>query len=428
MTKLMKLTSLTALILLISGCSQNTLTQPTVPKIDESIEIVDTASIRSIADMNAIAFEWRKVDDPRVVGYHFYRANMQEDGTKLKLIDTIENRYTTHYMDDDVEPNTKYVYKISAATKSDFESKTTGDYVVSTLPLFEGVSFIQAISNLPRQIKIIWRPHTNERVESYIIQRSSPETAEWEKIKTVDGRLQAEYIDLDLEDNVVYNYRVLAATFDGLYSKPSEQVKAQTKPLPRGILGLNASTDLPRKIVLNWQASESSDVFKYNVYRSTSAGGSFNKIKSLDSQILSYEDFINDDGKAFFYKVSSIDKDGLESNLNINAVMGTTLGKLEKPIMTLAQIQGEKAILNWQQGDKRAVSYIVHKTVKENFFNSKTIKIEGIKDLRFEDNDIVRGVEYNYAIQSVDQNGIVSPLTNHTQLVLPKQKLLNKNK
>jgi len=253
MTKLMKLTSLTALILLISGCSQNSLNTPKAPLVDNTLEAVDSSSIRSIADINAVAFEWRKVDDPRVVGYHFYRANTQKDGTKLKLIDTIENKYTTHYVDRNLKPNTKYIYKISSATEGKSESRTTNDYVVTTLPKMEGVSFIQAISNLPRQIKIIWRPHSNERVKSYVIQRSSPETMEWSRIGKVDGRLEAEYIDIDLDDNVIYNYRVIARTFDKITTVPSEIVKAQTKPLPQGILGLKATKEEPRKIVLNWK-------------------------------------------------------------------------------------------------------------------------------------------------------------------------------
>lgn len=420
MTKLVKVASLTALILLVSGCGTKNLSQGKMPKIDETLEVVDSASIRSISDVNAIAFEWRKVDDPRVVGYNFYRANTQKEGTKLKLIDTIENRYTTHYVDEDLEPNTKYVYKISAATDGEVESRTTGDYVVSTLPRTEGISFIQAISNLPRQIKIIWRPHSNERVESYRIERSSPETPEWEKLATIDGRLQAEYIDLDLDDNVIYNYRVIAVSFDGVKTMPSEIVKAQTKPLPEGIIGLTATKSMPRKIVLNWQQSDSSDVIKYNIHRSTSSESGFDKIKSVSANTLSFEDFVNEDGKVYFYKISSVDKDGLESNLNINSVMGITLGKLSKPIITLAQIQGEKAILNWQAGDKRAVSYIVHKTIKQNFFKQKTISYENINALRFEDKDIVRGVEYSYAIQSVDEFGVRSEITNNTELVLPK--------
>lgn len=426
MTKLMKITSLTVLVLLISGCTNKVnLSQIKAPKIDETLEVIDSSSIRSISDMNSIAFEWRKVDDPRVVGYHFYRANMQKDGTKLKLINTLENRYKTHYLDEDLEPNTKYVYKISAATEGEVESRTTNDYVVATLPRFEGVSFIQAISNLPRQIKIIWRPHQNERVKSYKIERTSPQTSEWEEVGTVTGRLQAEFIDEDLDDNVIYNYRVTSISFDDIESQVSEIVKAQTKPLPEGILSLKATNDLPRKITLNWKPSQSSDVIKYNIYRSTNANNYFDIVKVVNTQTLEFNDFVNEDGKVYFYKVSSVDKDGLESDLNINSVMGVTLGKLNKPIITLAQIQGEKAILNWQAGDRRAVSYNIIKKIKENFFKSKTLKIEGIKALRYEDKDIVRGVEYSYAIQSVDEFGIVSEMTNKTELVLPKLKELN---
>jgi len=415
----MKLTSLSALILLLSGCSLKNFDN-TKPKINETLEVVDSASIRTLPDINAIAFEWRKVDDPRVTGYHFYRANLQKDGAKLKLIDTVENRYTTHYVDENVEPSTKYVYKISSATATEFESRTTNDYVVSTLPLMEGVSFIQAISNLPRQIKIVWRPHNSERIESYEVQRKTPATSKWEEIETLDGRLQAEYIDLNLEDNVVYHYRVIGKTFDGLETMPSALVKAQTKPLPAGILSLKATTNLPRKIALTWEPSKSNDVVKYNVYRSTDDQRGFDVIKTVNAKTLNYEDFVNEDGKVYFYKVSSIDKDGLESNLNVNSVMGVTLNKLRKPVMTLAQIQGAKAILNWQAGDDRAVSYTVYKTIKEGFFKDKTIKYQDITALRFEDKDIVRGVQYSYAIQAVDKNGIHSEITKETELILPK--------
>lgn len=421
MTKLMKLTSLATLILLVSGCSyKNKLNEPQKPKIDETLEVVDSSSVRSIADINSIAFEWRKVDDPRVVGYHFYRANMQKDGTKLKHIDTIGNRYTTHYVDEDLEPNTKYVYKISAATDGEVESKTTNDYVVSTLPLMEGVSFIQAISNLPRQIKIIWRPHSNERVNGYKVERSSPETSEWEVLTTIDGRLQAEYIDMDLEDNVIYQYKITALTYDDLESMPSKIVQAQTKPLPESVLKVTATRDLPRKISITWEASKSSDVIKYNIYRSNNATSGFDKLHVVNANTFNYDDFINEDGKVYFYKIRAVDKDGLESSEHVNSVMGSTLVKLRKPIMTLAQIQGQKAILNWQPGDNRAVSYTVYKTVKETFFKQKTTKFENIKALRFEDADIARGVEYSYSVQAVDENGIVSEITNNTELVLPK--------
>ena len=417
----MKITSSLLLILLVSGCStKNGLLDDSQPKIDESLEVIKQDSIRNISDITAIAFEWQKVDDPRVNGYNIYRANMQEDGTQLKHISLVENKYATHYVDNDLEPNTKYVYALSSNTQNGFESKPTGSIEVMTLDRPEPVSFIQAISNLPRQIKILWRPHNNSSIEYYKVQRSTPQTSDWDTLETIDGRLQSEFIDTDLKDNVVYIYRVTAYTFEDVASYPSDIVRAQTKPLPNGVSNLTATTDQPRKIMVNWNASINEDIIKYNIYRNNRPDGSFDLLKSVSSDTFVYEDFINEDGKTYFYKLTATDADNLESSLNNNAVMGITLPKLNKPTLTLAQIQGEKAILNWQRGDDRAVSFNVYKTIKDGYFDKKEEKFTNVTDLRFEDNDIVRGVEYNYSLESVDENGIVSDRTNETLLVLPK--------
>lgn len=422
----MKLTSSLLLILLVSGCStKNGLLDESQPKIDDTLEVIKQDSIRNMAASTSIAFEWQKVDDPRVNGYNIYRANTQKDGEQLKHIALVKNKYATHFVDEDLQPNTKYIYSLSSNTENGFESKPTGSVEATTADRPEAVSFIQAISNLPRQIKILWRPHTNQGIEYYKIQRSTPQKSEWDNIETLDGRLQSEYIDTKLQDNVVYVYRVTAYTFQDIASYPSEIVRAQTKPLPQGVSSLSASTNQPRKITLNWNASENEDVIKYNVYRNTSSEGSFDLLKSVSKESFMYEDFINEDGKTFFYKLTATDADNLESTLNNNAVMGITLGKLNKPVLTLAQIQGEKAILNWQKGDDRAVSFNVYKTIKNSMFDTKEERITGITDVRFEDNDIVRGVEYNYSVESVDEYGIISERTNETLLVLPKLQGVN---
>ena len=153
MRKSIKILFAILLVLFVSGCDQNGLETPDEPKIDLTLESVDSGSIRSIPDITSIAFEWQKVDDSRIEKYFLYRANMQEDGQKLQRVETIENRYTTHFSDTGLKPNTQYTYSISAATKDDIESKPTNSYTVTTLPRPEAISFIQAISNLPKQIK-----------------------------------------------------------------------------------------------------------------------------------------------------------------------------------------------------------------------------------------------------------------------------------
>jgi len=421
MKHLIKLTSSILLIAFVSsGCTGgNGLVTPTKPNIDSNLQSVDSASLKTISDMNAIAFEWKKVDTVDSHGYYLYRANMNDNGT-LSRVATIKNKFTTHYVDNGLEPQTQYMYAISTRGDKDTESRQTPVITVETLPRFESVSYVTAISDMPRQIKILWRPHESQRVKYYLIEKTNPTTAKWERVAKVKGRLNAEYIDDDLKDNQVFSYRLTAITFDGIKSVPSQIVKAKTKALPEGINLLKATTNLPKKIELTWEASKTPDVVSYNIYAATSSNGRFIKLVSLDAQITSYTHIVTEDGKTVFYKITSVDKDGLETNKEMTPVMGATLEKPAMPTLTLAQIQGEKAILNWLKNDDRTVSFNIKKTILENWISSKTITIKGITDLRYEDRDIVRGVTYKYSIQAVDEYGITSEFTEPTQLVLPK--------
>lgn len=423
MTTLMKTTSLTALLLLLSGCSNlNNLGTPAKPKVDETLEVINSSSIKSISEITSIAFEWKKVEDPRVVGYNFYRANMHKDGRRLKLIKTLDNRYTTHFVDSDLEPNTKYVYQISSKGSNGFDSRTTKAYVAQTAARALPVSFVQGISDLPNRIKLVWRPHEDLRIEHYEVQVFDSTANNWKLLKRIKGRLNAEYIDMGLGNNETQRYRVIAYTFDDVATQASKIVTAKTKPLPIGPQNLQVTVNQPKKIVLTWDASPTEDVLKYVIYKSSFESIGYTKLKEVGNTISDYTDQIDDDGKTYYYKVYSIDKDHLRSSDKINAVRGMTLNKPAKPVMTLAQIQGNKAILNWSAGDKRAMSYNVYKKTEISFFETKTEKFTDIKALRFEDNNIINGVQYKYSIQSNDEYGLMSDKTDDAELILPKIK------
>lgn len=415
-----------SIALFSTGCTTNlnNAFNPSSPKINQTLEVVDFDSIRSIPDIDSIAFEWKKVDDPNVIGYNFYRANMHKDGRKLILIDQINNKYITHFVDKNLEPNTKYVYQITAKANDGSESKSTIAYTVQTLPRLEAVSFVQALSELPNRIKLVWRPHENQRISHYEVEKLNTKDNKWSKLAKIDGRLNVEYIDYKLDNNATFTYRIIAYTHDNIASMPSEQVTATTKPLPLAATNVMASQDQPKKIILTWNLSSTPDVVKYEILRSPFRSLGFSKIYETDSQTTNFIDMIDEDGKEYFYKVISIDKDLLKSKDNLDSIKGITLTKPAKPIMTLAQIQGNKAILNWNAGDNRAISYNIYKETKIGFFNSKLEKFTDIKDLRFEDTDIISGVEYKYTIQSNDEYGLMSEQTDSANLILPKKEIL----
>lgn len=410
---------LIGLLVLISGCQYNLIT-PVKPKIDVTLPVIDAASIKFIPDIKAVALEWKKIDIPSAAGYYIIRSDMQEDG-KFKRIATIENKLITHYLDKNLLANSKYGYKISLLTKKGFESKASETVTVSTLPNLESVSLIESISNLPREIKILWRPHSSSRVSEYIIERTAIAQAKWKKIARVENRLNVEYIDDGLGDNEIFMYRITAITFDGIVSNYSQITSATTKPLPGQIKQLGATTEIPKKIQLSWSKSETSDVISYYIYRASSATGSYSKIYKARIDDNRFDDMISEDGKIYFYKITTLDKDNLESKVSeVIPVMGSTLSKPKMPKITLAMIEGNKMVLNWLADDDRTVSYNIYKISKKNWMTSKEILIPNVTGVRFEDTDVVRGVEYGYKIQAIDKNGLLSDTTNKSTLMLPE--------
>lgn len=422
MKKLIHISLLALLTLFLSSCSSafENLGFSKKPEIDDSFQSINYESIMSIPSMTSIGFEWKRVDDERVEGYNFYRANADKNETKLKLIYSSKNRLETHYVDKNLEPNTKYIYQISVKLKDNKESKTTKAYLVQTLPRLAKVEFAQAIANLPRQVKIIWQPHPDKRVAYYKVERFNPSSKDWNVINSkIENRLSAEFIDTGLKDNTEYKYKVIAYTFEDVSSHPSDILDARTKSLPLPISNLQASNNIPKKIYLTWEATTTSDVVSYDIYRSSYEKIGFSKISSVNSNTLEFTDEVKKDDQKYFYKIVSIDKDNLQSTLDITSIAGNSLKSPAKPILTLAQIQDKKAILNWKEGDNRTEAYNVIKKTKKSLLVTDTLVIKGIKGLRYEDKDVVSGVEYSYSVQAIDEFGLVSEPSNEAKIILP---------
>lgn len=66
-------------------------------------------------------------------------------------------------------------------------------------------------------------------------------------------------------------------------------------------------------VTLNWSASTSSNVIGYNIYRSTTSGGSYAKITSAPVSATTYTDNNVLAGQAYFYVATAVDINNNES-------------------------------------------------------------------------------------------------------------------
>ncbi|MEA3372507.1 MAG: hypothetical protein U9Q62_02330 [Campylobacterota bacterium] len=390
-----------------SGCSTLDPKPAAELQTDPSLPVVSING--NIADMHAIAFEWKSIDDQRVNGIYIYRGEPAAEDPKLSRIAIIDNRFSTHYSDETVKPDTRYQYRFTTFSDELTQSKGSKTHTVNTLPVLTSVSFFRSIGNLPRRAKLIWRPHTNLSVKYYVLERRDGNDGEWQEIQTLQGRLNAEFIDTDLDDNALYYYRLRVRTFDDVLSTPSDQVKVITKPLPATVKDLRATRNQAKQISIRWEASQEADFDHYRLYRSESEDGSYDyHVKLTKTEFI---DKVSEDGQVYFYKVTAVDKDGLESLLDNIPTMGSSLIKLTKPDMVKASFKDNIYRLSWSRGDQRTVSYVVIKTIRTSWVTSEIEEITDIRETHFNDLNIAAGTSYEYQVVAVDKHGIRSEPT-----------------
>ena len=433
----MKLSTLsilcTASLLLLSGCVSPEPEQQDKAVIDSTLPLITLTKNGIIRDMKTIAFEWKSIQDPRVNAVYVYKRDFSnKDSKKLDYLTTIDNRFQTHFVDSTNHPDGKYSYAFRVISK-DAKGELSRVYTVNTLPVLQSVAWIHSIAGLPRMAKIIWRPHSSERVNRYIIERKTYDDEKWQEIETLEGRLNAEYIDADLKDNHVYLYRVRVETFDDIVSTPSEIVKAVTKALPTSVREISVTKNLPKKILIRWNKSDAKDFARYYLYRSETKDGSYELIAKLYNN--RFEDDIEEDGKAYFYRVSVVDKDGLESENDKHTVMGMTLPKPKAPTVVEAIEQNNQIKITWNKNDARVKYYRVVRTQKDGWFKEDVKKYDHITGTVFVDENVKPDTAYTYTLYGVDANGIVSEpstevkvLTKESNTIIdaPKEKTVEK--
>lgn len=417
--KLLNLTTLlTASLITFSACTG------VEPKPDDKIAVDDTLPVITltkngvITDMTSIAFEWNAIHDPRVQSIYIYRTSPKSEQNKeMQYYESVNSRFKTHYVDDDVDPGTIYSYSFKVMTE-ETQGRLSEVYEVNTKPVLQSVSWIHSITGLPRSAKIIWRPHSNQRVQKYIIERKTLEDTEWKEIDVINDRLNAEYLDTDLKDNYVYMYRLRAETFDGIVSTPSQIVKVVTKPLPQSVTEIRVSKHMPKAIQIDWTVTAQKDFYRYFVYRSDSLDGSYELIAKLHNN--TFIDKIDEDGARYFYRVSVVDKDGLESEHEKHSVMGMTLPKPTPPAVFNAELIGSSIELKWSKVDPRTKSYIIVKEAREGWLDSTRDEFRDLTSTRFTDTMVKPDTKYTYRVYSLDENKILSESSEAVVVVTPE--------
>lgn len=377
----------------MSGCA--TLNKP-APASNPNLPTVK--KFKAYPDRNAIALFWSVV--PQMSGYYIQRFNAKNN--KWEQIATIKDPYKSIYVDTGLKPGHIYKYKIATFNKNGIPSLAK-EVTQATLPKLQPVVPLEAKPLTKGKVKIIFRPHPNERVYKYIIQRYNDKTTKWEELTTLKPRLNVEYIDKNLKDGKIYKYRIIAITFDGIKSFPSTPLVVSTYPKPPVILKISASTNLPKKIKVTFSPVPNASYYKIYI-SDIPDNGSFTFYKKVNSTV--FIDHINKDGYTRYYKVTAVSKHGTESLLSDTPVaMGQTLPKPSTPIVSTNRM-GNTIEFIFTSPDNRAVKYLIVRKENQSLFKSNTKKFIANSN-RFTDT-LNPKYSYKYKIYEIDKYGLIS--------------------
>jgi fibronectin type 3 domain-containing protein len=313
------------------------------------------------------------------------------------MLATINNPFQTLYVDTNLKPSTLYSYRIATFDKNKTPSLAK-EIKKKTLATIAPVIPLEIKPLKKGMVKIIFRPHPNERVQGYILQRLDDKNIKWVTLANLTPRYNVEYIDKNLKDGKIYQYRIIAYTYDGLKSAPSEVLKVSTYPKPPLVLNIKATINLPKKIVLRWAPVKNAKYYK--VYTKRFLGFGYTPIAKVKGTI--YTDKVGKDGVKKYYKVTAVSIHDTESLLdNSPEVMGETLAIPAKPLIS-ANVLRNKIEFIFSSPDNRAIKYLV---IKKGINKDYKYIVNGN---RFLDTNVIHKHSYTYKIYAVDKYGLIS--------------------
>lgn len=242
---------------------------------------------------------WSVHINPSISHYLVQRKEENE----FKTIAIVNNRLLVEYVDNDLNDESNYEYRIIAVDFIGNLSRPSKIVIAKTKnkPLVS--SNIQATNNLPLNIVITWDLVNDAK--NYKIYRSNTSDGAYNAIGTTS---KTQFSDNIGTPNTSYYYKVSSIDSTDIESKLSRFAKGSTRSLPKTPKITKGYVD-QKEAKIEWQGTN--DAKHYVVYRKSGFFGETTKFKINDTSFVDKDMRV---GKEYTYYVVSVDEFDLESS------------------------------------------------------------------------------------------------------------------
>jgi len=288
-----------------------------------TVSIVTKGKPLTLQDLKAksglvkkIELTWPVSPSEEVEGYNLYMSKDKEG--KFSLLKRIDGRAINSFVhggaSEKLEDNGTYYYSMRAFNKVNVESDPSETIFATTKLRPAKPSGLKGEALKVKEVPLTWQPNPEKDITMYHVYRAMG-SEDFAQVAKISGKTN--YQDKELKDGSTYRYKIRAEDKDELLSDFSDSISVQTKQKPKMIEGVISQIS-EGNVILAWEPGSEPDLTHYIVYEKRFFG-----LQKIDTvKITSFSEAAPAKGKSKTYAVTSVDKDGLESEFSQEVMVG----------------------------------------------------------------------------------------------------------
>ncbi|MFP8488613.1 hypothetical protein ACKGJO_05875 [Gracilimonas sp. Q87] len=390
-------------------------------------DIVRNVQVNDIGNYTG-RITWNVSTELDLEGYHVYRArDDQEEYSRItsELLSPLQ----TVYEDSVTEPGHQYRYKITALDTMGNESELSNaaHVFIADERVPNPVTSIEATLIDNEVARISWENgEVPGGLRSYQIlrrEKGSGSGGLWSMLNS-SAYKNTFYEDTGIGgirfvEGTTIEYGVAIVSENGSISDTViTAVKIPDITPPDAPDLLEAKMQDARRVGITWNASSSSDVTHYRLYkRETESGG---QSDSLVAEVRKGERYFREENvslyKTYIYSLSAIDSVGNESEPMVTDTLSTQATHAPERVRNVQAVKmNDGVVLAWEEGDVKKLSgYVIYRSEIATGVYDKVAEVE-VPATRWTDAAGESGVWYK--IHGVDKSGRESRTSKATQAV-----------
>ncbi len=362
----------------------------------------ESISASILPEGTGVSIEWSAVDN--ALRYGLYRC-VNDENAWGEWTEISTELTAVNYVDTNIVDGKSYRYRVNAWDangcgyfSASAEVTLAAAVVATTTP---GISKTITVSAGTDSITVEWTPV--DSATQYGLYRRVKTNDAWGGWKTVSSTLNSTYyIDANVSEGVIYQYRVRAynsAGWSNKYRASSDVTLLKSLAAPAYV----TAAAFKDKISIEW--SEVAEAKGYNLYKRVSDGTVWGEWNELVSNIVSseYVDIDIESGKLYQYRVQTVSAAGNGGSCESVEVIVPL--EIKAPETITATADSASVTVQWSAVDN-ALKYGLYRSVYDgNAWGEWTEISTSLMTVNYVDTDVVAGKNYRYKVNAWDANG-----------------------